>query len=73
MPQYYVIVSTKDPDFCIQSGYDIEAPDYHKAEKEAREKFCSQFGFKYNNTKAFIPDRVQIDYRYKLSQNTQKL
>lgn len=65
MKKYHIRVSqTKYPDYPCYSFYDIEGPNYHDAEKAARKKFCSDFGFEFKNTVAYTFDKHRIDYEY---------
>lgn len=47
------------------SFYDIEAPTYSDAERKARQKFCDDFGFKMEHTKAYTFDKYMTEYKAK--------
>lgn len=67
MPIYNIRVSqTKYPDYPLYHFYDIEAPNYHDAEKKARNQFVADWGFEYQDTSAYTPDKHQIEYRHSL-------
>ena len=58
---YHIRVSqTEYPDYHLFSFYDIEAPNYHDAEKVARNKFSKEFGFNYRHTSAYVIDKYQV-------------
>jgi hypothetical protein len=46
-------VGDENGDYSFYSFYDIEARDYHDAEREARKRFCADFGAPYNKTEAY--------------------
>lgn len=48
-----------DPQYSYASGYDIVAPNYHDAEKEARKRFCEDFGAPYDKTVAYTFNKQQ--------------
>lgn len=50
-------------EYPVFSFYDIEAPDYHGAERKARQQFCSDFGFKMEHTTAYTFDKHMTKYR----------
>jgi len=71
MPNYNIKVwQTKYEEYPLFHFYDIEAPNYHDAEKKARHQFVADWGFEYKDTSAYTPDKHQIEYRYLLSKQT---
>ena len=46
-------------DYSYFSFYDIDARDYHDAEREARKRFCQDFGAPYNKTEAYTFNKQQ--------------
>lgn len=73
MPKYSVTVRRKlYEDHPLATGYDIEAPNYHDAEKEARQRFEKDWGVKYEDSTAFTIDKHQIDYRHQLNNQQPK-
>lgn len=71
MPKYNIKVwQTEYEDYPLFHFYDIEAPNYHDAEKVARQKFVDEWGFRYKYTRAYATDKHQIDYRHQLKQPT---
>lgn len=47
-------------EYSYASGYDVKAPNYHDAEKEARKQFCSDFGAPYDKTVAYTFNKQQL-------------
>lgn len=52
-------VGDENYEYSYASGYDIEAPNYHDAEKEARKRFCEDFGAPYDKTEAYTFNKQQ--------------
>lgn len=52
-------VGDENGDYSFYSFYAIEAPDYHGAEKEARKRFCEDFGAPYDKTIAYTFNKQQ--------------
>lgn len=44
-------------DYAYSSGYAIQADDYNKAEREARQKFCDDFGAPFDKTTAYTHNK----------------
>lgn len=64
MPTYKVTVRyTKYPDHPCMQAYEINAPNYHDAEKEARQKYAQDWGFDFDFIQAYTPDKHLIDYK----------
>jgi len=61
LPTFHIRVDqTKYEDYRVFSFYDIEARDYHDAEREARKQFCASFGFEMKDTEAFTFDKYKV-------------
>lgn len=61
MPVFNIRVSqTKYPDYPLFHFYDIDAPNYHDAEKEARNQFVQDWGFGYDDTTAYTFDKYGV-------------
>lgn len=68
MKKYHIRVSqTKYPDYPCFTFYDIEMTNYHDAEREARRRFCLDYGFAFKDTEAYTFDKHIIDYRYSIA------
>lgn len=66
MATFNVRVSqTKYPDYPCFGFYDIEAPNYHDAERSARHEFVKDWGFGYENTSAYTFDRYGVSEELK--------
>lgn len=52
-------VGDENGEYSYASGYDIEAPNYHDAEKIARKRFCKDFGAPYDKTVAYTFNKQQ--------------
>ncbi len=73
MPNYNIKVwQTKYKEYPLFTFYDIEAPNYHDAEKKARKQFVAEWGFEYQETSAYTPDKYQIEYRHSLIEAAKK-
>lgn len=51
-------VGDENGDYTYASGYVIEAEDHTKAEIEARQKFCADFGAPFDKTTAYTFNKL---------------
>jgi hypothetical protein len=52
-------VGDENGDYAYMSGYTIAAFNYHDAEKEARKRFCEDFGAPFDKTVAYTFNKQQ--------------
>ncbi len=51
-------VGDENGDYTYASGYTIEAEDHTQAEREARQKFCDDFGAPFEKTVAYTFNKL---------------
>jgi hypothetical protein len=52
-------IGDENGDYSYASGYEIEAPNFNDAEREARKRFCEDFGAPYDKTVAHTFNKQQ--------------